>query len=1053
MVDAVDSPAPGAPGADDGEEPPVPTAPPSVVAVVVTHNPGPWLPEALASLRDQEYPSVSVLVVDAHSDQDPTRAIASVLPAAYVRRLDTNPGFAGAANEVFQVVEGASFYLFCHDDVALAPDAVRALVEEAFRSNAGIVAPKVVRWDDTARLVSVGQSADKTGVLSPIVEPGEIDQEQHDAVSDVFCAPGGCTLVRADLFGVLHGYDAGIDAFGEDLDLSWRAQVAGARVIVAPSAVVRHLESSEDDRRIEDRRERAARHRIRTMLTCYGRWHRLRVVPQALALTIVEIVYALLAGRREVAGDLVAAWRWNFAHRGEIRANRAALDEVRQLPDSEVRRLQVRGSARVTAFVRGQVGGEDRLQAVTSAAGDLAGSLRTGAMRVAVGVWLGVTLVALFGSRQLVFGKLPAFADFANFPSGPFTFFTKWFSGWRNAGLGSESPAPTAFALLGGLGMVFLGAMSFLRRVLFLAALPAGLIGAWRLAPELRSRTARLVGLLAYFAIPLPYNAIARGRWGGLVLWAAAPWIVRALLRVSDIEPFTLRRMSLRRATLTFGLGLALLVALVPFSAGVVVVTAAGLALGALLTGRARAVGRVLGAAVGAAVVATVLQFPWSVDLLLPTREWSAIAGVKSESKPLGIGALMSFHTGPLGAGALGFAILVVAALPLVIGHGWRFTWATRAWVLALTCWTAAWIGQQSWFAYSLGPPEALLAPAAAALALSAALGVVAFDMDLPGFRFGVRQVAPVLAGLALLLAVLPILGASFDGRWDSPDESFEPVLTFLHTDVATAGPFRTVWIGDPDVLPLAGWRLDDGVAYATSDHGFPTIEDQWAGSSHGPTQLLADALHKAERRETSRLGRLLAPMGIRYLVLQSESAPGSGDVRPLPTDIERALAEQLDLQEVLADPTLHVYRNVVSAPIRAELQGPAVDASALPSYFDAAGSVSLAGSPPVLTDHSGYSSAKGPVTSDSTIHVANEASSRWSLSVNGHNVARTTSFGWANAFHVSEAGNATLRFNTPITRYGLLLVQLALWVLLMRMLWRGRRADRLASIPIVDAP
>ena len=69
--------------------------------------------------------------------------------------------------------------------------------------------------------------------------------------------------------------------------------------------------------------------------------------------------------------------------------------------------------------------------------------MRTGTMRLAVGVWLGVTLVALFGSRQLLVGKLPAFADFANFPSGPFTLFTKWFSGWRNAGLGSESPAPT----------------------------------------------------------------------------------------------------------------------------------------------------------------------------------------------------------------------------------------------------------------------------------------------------------------------------------------------------------------------------------------------------------------------------------------------------------------------------------------------------------------------------------------------------------------------------------------------------------------------------------
>jgi hypothetical protein len=189
--------------------------------------------------------------------------------------------------------------------------------------------------------------------------------------------------------------------------------------------------------------------------------------------------------------------------------------------------------------------------------------------------------------------------------------------------------------------------------------------------------------------------------------------------------------------------------------------------------------------------------------------------------------------------------------------------------------------------------------------------------------------------------------------------------------------------------------------------------------------------------------------LGVRYLIVQAESAPGSGDVRPMPTEIERALAEQLDLQEVLADPTLHVYRNVVSAPIRTELHGPAVDASALPSYFDAAGSVSLAGSPPLLTDHSGYTTAKGSVNVDSTVYVANESSSRWSLSVNGHDMPRTTGFGWANAFHVGEAGNATLKFSTPITRYALLLVQLALWVLLIRWLWRARRADRAATGPV----
>ncbi len=53
------------------------------------------------------------------------------------------------------------------------------------------------------KLLQVGLSADKVGVITPLVERGELDQEQHDRVRDVFAIPGGCTLVRADLFASL----------------------------------------------------------------------------------------------------------------------------------------------------------------------------------------------------------------------------------------------------------------------------------------------------------------------------------------------------------------------------------------------------------------------------------------------------------------------------------------------------------------------------------------------------------------------------------------------------------------------------------------------------------------------------------------------------------------------------------------------------------------------------------------------------------------------------------------------------------------------------------
>lgn len=216
---------------------------PAVVAVLVTHDPGPWFEETLQGLAEQTYPDLSLLVVDTGSAVDPTDRITAVVPTAHVHRLDHDPGFGAAANLVGELVEGAAFYAFCHDDIGLQPDSIRTMIEEAFRSNAGIIGPKLVDWHDPRRLLQVGMGVDKTGVLAPVTERGELDQEQHDAVRDVFAVTGGCTVVRADLFDALGGYDDGIDYLGDDLDLCWRAHVLGARVMIAPAARVRHLEA------------------------------------------------------------------------------------------------------------------------------------------------------------------------------------------------------------------------------------------------------------------------------------------------------------------------------------------------------------------------------------------------------------------------------------------------------------------------------------------------------------------------------------------------------------------------------------------------------------------------------------------------------------------------------------------------------------------------------------------------------------------------------------------------------------------------------------------
>ena len=73
------------------------TIAPPVVAVIVTNNPGEWFEDTLRAFASQDYPELSILVLDAASTVDPTPRVARVLPGAFVRLMPTNKGFGATA--------------------------------------------------------------------------------------------------------------------------------------------------------------------------------------------------------------------------------------------------------------------------------------------------------------------------------------------------------------------------------------------------------------------------------------------------------------------------------------------------------------------------------------------------------------------------------------------------------------------------------------------------------------------------------------------------------------------------------------------------------------------------------------------------------------------------------------------------------------------------------------------------------------------------------------------------------------------------------------------
>jgi len=1045
------------------------TLAPPVVAVMVVHQPGPWFDEALAALAAQDYGNLKNLFLVVGEPGDLPARIRDRVPSAFVRAVENNPGFGAAANEVLRLVEGDNgFFCFLHDDLALEQGAIRLLVEELYRSNAGVVGPKLVSWDDPTVLQHVGLGVDRFGEVDPIVEPGEVDQEQHDAVRDTFAVPSACLLVRADLFRAIGGFDPTIEYHGDDIDLCWRAHLGGARVIVVPAARARHVEQLAVRRPDLRHASLIARNRMRTVATLTGASRLPLVSLQLVLATVAEAVVGILTGRFRQVGALLSSLVGMVPRTPSYFARRRSLVKLREVPDSEVAGLQVRGSARLTSYMRSRDSRQVDPDSTTER------RWRQTAGSAPAMAWIAISLLALFGSRQLITDGVPRFGEFLAFPSSPRAMFSEYLSGWSGHGLGSTTASPTGVGLLviGSVGTLF--HMALLHTLLVVGLLFAGYMGMWRLASLFPTARARIAALVVYAAVPLPSQLLANGRWAALACFAAAPWALHHLRRIAGMDTAGSRhdeaversvvvpgRKQLRWAA-QLTLLTAVVVAFAPSFALLLVLV--GVFVGAatvLCGGSPLAAAKLAGVALGAAVVALIANLPWAMSLT-GSDGWTSIVGVPlSSARSLGIAELARFLADSGGLGVVATLLFLPVVIAPLVARAWRFTWAIRAAALVFGFGGLALLDDRAALPVRMPEPGVLLVPVAIGVALAAACLAAAFQDDVLGGSFGWRQPLGLLAAAGVVVGVIPGAFAVTDGGWGTPDRTLVSVLNQLPVN-PPEGDYRVLWIGDPAVIPVASYTYQPGVGYALTDDGAPTINGFWSGRPTAVEAEVATALRQMAAGVTLRGGRLLAQYGIRYVIVPlADGAHGTvGHPLPTPLGLVDVLEDQLDLAAPLTRPPNYlIYENTAYTPTRSMLSAEGA-ADSQEAGGEAMASADLRGSVPFGIGGPDIGNFTGAVTAG-TLHVAVPFDSNWSLSVDGTTVRARRAFGSTLAFDVPTAGNATLSYETPFSHSAWLGLQVLIWIALglaashvslARLRQRRRQTARVAdTTPVAD--
>ena len=997
-------------------------ATPSVTAVVVAHDPGDWFDTTLNSIVTQDYPRLDLVVVDGSGDAALAERVRSVAPAATLIDASDTVGFAAAANTVLETDITSAFLLICHDDVALASDTVRVLVTEALRSNAGVAGPKLVRWDQPDVLQHVGLRVDQFGAADDFVDPGERDQEQYDAVSDVFALPSACMLVRSALFASIGGFDPGMTRRVEDVDLCWRAQLAGGRVLVVPDATVRHREDLLGRIGVDDVRRTRARHQLRTVLVTGSRLRLLGTIPLLALLSLAEIFIALVTGRFGQVRDVASAWTWNLSRIDEIERRRRALKPHIVTPFADLRAGQERGSVRINAFVRGQIGRGDR-----SFGRGLVTAMRTGTTRFSIITWCLVVAFVLFGSRALITSGVPAVGDFAAFPSSGGELVSSWWSSWRSRDLGSVGFTPSGLGFLGVFAWTLGGAVGLVRTLWVLGPVFVGLVGAWRLLSVTGSRRAQIATIVAYVTVPLPWAAIASASWSTLGVYAVSPWVLRALLEAQASAPFRTADGPVRHlhsSAVAAGIAVGLAGMFDPVVALVTVVIAAGAVAGALVAVNPTGLLRLVTASLGAAVVAGVIALPFTIDLLSNALPWHPLADGRTgaaTSDPLV--DLVRFSVGRADPGAFVWAFSVPMIVPLLVGRAWRFDVSVRLWFVALAGWGLALVTVHGMVPFGMPEPSVLVGPAAIAVAGLCGVCVCSIEHDLQAAGFGWRQALLPAVVVAGVLAMLPALGQLESGRWGLARSGYESVLPVA--DPGQDGSYRILWIGHPDNLPAQGHAFVADMAWVATLDGLPDIIERSLPADVGASAQIDAVLEAIVAGDTARAGRLFGGLGIRYVVTVERLAPApfsaAENARPVPAALVETLDTQLDLRRLSGvNSALRVYENMEWVAVRAAAAA-GFDAGR-DDLFDLQVSP-LAGTIGVLVGDG--DEITGPIPNSTEIFVGQTPDVGWEFEVDGVAAAERRSLGWATAYVPASGGDATLRYRTPRWRQLVVIVQL----------------------------
>ena len=215
---------------------------PAVSVIVLNYNGRDFLGPCLTALAAQAgAPPFETILADNGSTDGSLTFVSSTFPSVRIVNNQANLGFAGGNNRAASAA-AAPLLAFLNNDTIAAPDWLARLhTARVEHPDHQLTASRIVSLNHPDIVDSAGDG---------YLRAGGAYKRGHGTSSDeflrsreVFGACGAAFLISRALFDELGGFDESFFMVYEDVDLSYRARLAGARCWYAADAVVRHAGS------------------------------------------------------------------------------------------------------------------------------------------------------------------------------------------------------------------------------------------------------------------------------------------------------------------------------------------------------------------------------------------------------------------------------------------------------------------------------------------------------------------------------------------------------------------------------------------------------------------------------------------------------------------------------------------------------------------------------------------------------------------------------------------------------------------------------------------